>query len=134
MRHNRLLSLLLTAALIAQTVIAGWGHSHAHLSDNLRNHSHDVASHSHHHHPGVRGHYHANSHDTSHQHPSLPSEPASGDDCTVCRHLALAAIFTLDHESVSVEQACEAVHVATPLLLSITAVGLRRPRGPPALS
>ncbi|MCA9122997.1 MAG: hypothetical protein H6822_02905 [Planctomycetaceae bacterium] len=129
MSPNRYISVLLATTMVAQSVIAGWGHSHAHTASGSDDDLRDTASHGHHH--AVMEGEHGHAHDGSHEHPHVPDGPDKSDDCTICRHLALAAIFALDLEDGSVEQACEAAHTVSPLLLSITAVGLHRPRSPP---
>lgn len=122
MSRNPYLSILLTAALIAQSVIAGWGHSHAHVASGSHSHP-DVASHAHHHH-GVN----------ANEHPAIPNRPVHSDDCTVCRHLALAAILTLELQANSSGDVVEFLQSGEFSPVSTLAIGLRRPRSPPELS
>jgi hypothetical protein len=122
MSRNPSLPVLLTAALIAQSVIAGWGHSHVHVADGSHSHS-DAASHSHHHH-GVN----------ANERPAVPNPPVHSDDCTVCRHLALSAILTLDLQAISIGDVAESVQSVELSPVSTLAIGLRRPRSPPELS
>jgi hypothetical protein len=122
MSRHPSLPILLTAALIAQSVIAGWGHSHVHVAEGQHSHS-GVASHSHHHH-GVN----------ANEHPAVPDRPVHSDDCTVCRHLALAAILTLDLQAILIGDVAESVQSVELSPVSTVAIGLRRPRSPPVLS
>ena len=122
MSRNRFLPILLTAALVAQVVIAGWGHSHAHVANG---------SHSH---VGIAGHVHHHDTHSSHEHSPLPNQPTDSDDCSVCRHLALTAILTLELESLAIGDAVESAQHGESRLASATAVGLHRPRSPPELS
>jgi hypothetical protein len=122
MSRHPSLPIILIAALIAQSVIAGWGHSHVHVAEAP--HSHPcVVSHSHHHH-GVN----------ANEHPAVPNRPVHTDDCTVCRHLALAAILTLDLQAMSIGDVTESVQGVELSPVSTIAIGLRRPRSPPELS
>ncbi|MEO8498191.1 MAG: hypothetical protein ABI614_24260 [Planctomycetota bacterium] len=127
--HHRFLPILLTVVLIAQAVIAGWGHSHTHVVDGSHGHV-AFAGHSHHQ-ATVGGQFHIHH---SQQHSPLPSLPADQDDCSVCRHLALAAILTLDLEALPSGDVVASVPDAESSLVSTIAVGLHRPRSPPELS
>lgn len=131
MSHTRFLPILLTAVMIAQSVIVEWGHSHVHVADALHSDL-SVAVHAHHHHL-ASDRYHVHLHH-SHEHPPLPNQPTDKEDCSICRHLALAAIVTLDLEAVAIGDAAEAVQEHKSSFVSTIAVGLRRPRSPPELS
>jgi hypothetical protein len=122
MSRNRFLPILLAAALVAQVVIAGWGHSHAHVANSSHGHA------------GVAGHSHHHDSQRSHEHQPLPNQPTDKDDCSVCRHLALAAILTLELESLAIGDAVEPAQHGESRLVSTTAMGLHRPRSPPELS
>ena len=135
MSRNRFLPILLVAALVAQVVIAGWGHSHSHPCGTLGHapelHTqHGLAGHSHHQHSAGELHHFGD----SHQHSPLPHQPSDKDDCSICRHLALAAILTLDLEPLAVGDSAEPVKDRESILASTIAIGLRRPRSPPELS
>ena len=129
MNRNRFLSILLTAVIFAQSVIAGWGHSHAHIASGSHSHA-DVGAHPHHNHDAGE---HRHVHD-SHEHQPLPNCPIDKEDCSVCRHLALAAILLLDLESLTIGDATELAPDRTYFLVSANAVGLYRPRAPPKLN
>ncbi|MBC8351154.1 MAG: hypothetical protein H8E66_04160 [Planctomycetes bacterium] len=122
MSRNRFVPILLVAALFAQAVVAGWGRSHAHVATGSHGHV------------GVVGHSHHHDAKLSHEHPPLPDQPTDKDDCSVCRHLALAAILTLELESLAIGDAVELAQHGESLLVSTTAIGLHRPRSPPELS
>ena len=133
MIRTSFLPILLTAAMIAQTVIVGWGHSHAHLGDGSHGDL-NIAGHSHHHH-AASGHHHVHFHvHAAREHSSLPNQPADQENCSICRHLALAAIVAFELEALSVGDAPEAVQERESALVPTITVGLYRPRSPPELS
>ncbi|MEX0818706.1 MAG: hypothetical protein WD070_03905 [Pirellulaceae bacterium] len=126
MHRNQFLPILLSAAMVAQAVIAGWGHTHAHVGGDAHGNV-GAAGYLHHDHTvGEPAHQ-------SHEHSPLPHHPADEEDCSVCRHLALAAILTLDLEASAIGDATEALRAGKSLPVSTIAVGLRRPRSPPEL-
>lgn len=128
MSRSPLLPILLAAALVAQSVIVGWGHSH---TDQCAGWGLSPVSHSHH---ADASDWHQHHSRTSHEHPPLPNQPSDQDDCSVCRHLALAAILTLDLEALAIGDSAEPVKDRDSILASTIAIGLRRPRSPPELS
>ncbi len=133
MSRNRFLPILLSAALVAQSVIAGWGH--VHVADGLHSHF-GIATHSHHHHL-TDGHGQHHTGDANEHQPtpdrSTPDRPTHSDDCSVCRHLALVALLTLDLEAISTGDAVELLQDGESTPVSTFIVGLRRPRSPPEL-
>ncbi|MCA9141210.1 MAG: hypothetical protein H6821_13940 [Planctomycetaceae bacterium] len=134
MSFHRLLTILLAAGMAAQSVIAGWGHSHTHTFDGSPATSGDVAIHSHHHHHDGSVHHHAHPHDASHEHPQPVDRPGDQEDCAICRHMALAAVLTFDLDATSVEETAGFVPNFNSLFFSTSVEGLRRPRSPPELS
>ena len=122
MSRNRFLPILLAAAMVAQAVIAGWGHSHAHVAHGSHVHA-DAAGHLHHH--DAHG---------SHEHLPPPNQPTDKDDCSICRHLALAAVLTLELESVAIGDAAEPARYSESRPVSTPVIGLHRGRSPPELS
>jgi len=127
MSRSPFLTILLAAALVAQAVIVNWGHSHEHVAAGAHVHLGDVGSWHHHHASGVQSHA-----GSSHEHPPLPNRPTDKDDCSVCRHLALAAILTFDLEATAIGDAAERVRDGESSLVPTIAIGLRRPRSPPS--
>lgn len=119
MSRNPFLPILLAAAMVAQVVIAGWGHSHAHVAHGSHVHV-DAAGHLHHH--------------GSHEHLPPRNQPTDKDDCCICRHLALAAVLTFELESVATGDAAEAARYSESRLVSTPVIGLHRGRSPPELS
>jgi hypothetical protein len=121
MNRKSLISILLTTAMIAQVVVAGWGHSHVHLADDQTNHTH-LQQHE------REGHGHDNK-----QSPQ-PTSPTDKEGCSICWHLATAAIVSLQLELPTCGDAVKVVQPYNDLLSSTFPIGLYRPRSPPALS
>ncbi len=127
MRRNRFLPIIMIAALLAQAVIAGLGHSHVHLTDGTQAHG-AGANHYHHH----AAHFHSPV-EPSDGAPTLPHSP-SDDDCSICRHLALAAVLTLDLEPSANEVVVEPIAERESRFYAPNRIGLLRSRAPPKLS
>ncbi len=137
MNRNRSIPILLTAALIAQSVIAGWGHSHVHLGGESHRHVHANGQHSHHQHGSHFSHTHAHGgidSEATHDHAPLPSHPVDHEDCSICRHLALATVLNVDLDLLDIGSTVDFVANDESLLASAIRDGLYRPRAPPEFS
>ncbi len=119
MYRSRNLPILLAGLLFAQTLVVGWQHRHLDSHDVVG--GHDIASihapceHSHH-----------------HPHDSAPRLPVDEHDCSICHHLALAAILVVPCDANACGEAVVSICQYEPALDSREVSGLYRPRSPPA--
>lgn len=128
MYRNRYISLLLIAGMLAPSVISGWGHSHAHSALGS---GHQLVRGGCHHHHALEG---LQQPLESQEHEPLSNYPVDKDDCSVCRHLALAAILTFDLTLLVHGDVVEFVEDRESFVFSHAAASLYRPRAPPELS
>lgn len=135
MKRHRFIPLLLVAVLLAQAVIAGRGHVHTHIagvSHTLagvpHGHAHDSIAHTHNHHHALFA------HESQHENTPLPFHPTDSDDCSICRHLELAATLSFELELVVVQDAVDAVLQITDCIACPSPAGPHQPRAPPELS
>lgn len=119
------------AILVAQTVVAGWGHTHTHSSFASTHAAHGVG---HVHRHAANDHFDHEYHDGSQPGSHQSHLPVDKDDCSICRHLALAGVLTLELTSLPSEDAVETVPAGSTILITRLATGEYRPRAPPQMA
>jgi len=117
-QYSPLLTRFLAALVLFQSMLVGWGYSHCHHQVAVTSAEHE--------------------HVQNRQHPAddqrAPQAPDDEDDCPLCRYLVHVSLLADDETDTGAGEVVSECWTLEPASASSWAVGLYRPRSPPALS